>query len=123
LERTACTGLASDGLVARQALAVLGDFTRLGFVGNDCETVTRLRRTLKAEDFDRHCGTGFLDMLATVIDQSAHATPFAARDQNVTGMQRTGLNQNGCNRTTATIKLGFDDDAFSRTRGIGLEVK
>ncbi len=123
LERTTRTGLASNGLVAGQTLTVLGNFARLGFVGNHGKAVTGLRRALKAEDFHRHRRTGFLHMLATVVDQCAHAAPFATGDEDVTRMQRTRLNQNGCNRTTATIELGFDDNAFSRTRRISLEIK
>ena len=62
-------------------------------------------------------------MLATIVDQSPHAAPFGAGDDDVADVQRAALDQHGRDRATAAIELRFHDDAFRGAVGIGLEVE
>ena len=123
LERAALAGLAGHRLVAGQALAVFGDLAGARLVVDDGEAVAGLRRALQAEHLDRHGGRRFLDLLAAVVDQRAHAAPLVAGDDDVAGHQRAGLHQHGGDRAAALVELGLDDDAFGGAVRIGLEVE
>jgi hypothetical protein len=82
LERTAGSALARRRLVAGKPLAVFGDLTGTAFILDDGKAVAGLRRALKAENFNRESGSGFLDVLATVIDQRADTAPLVAGNEN-----------------------------------------
>jgi hypothetical protein len=123
LERTARTALARSRLVAGKPLAVFGDLTGTAFILDHRKAVAGLRRALKAENFDRESGSGFLDVLATVIDQRADTAPLVAGNEDFARLERAGLNQNGGNRTAATIELGLDHDAFGGAIGVGLQIE
>jgi hypothetical protein len=80
LERAALAGAAGGHrLVAGQTLAVLGDLASPGFVLDGREAVARPRRALKTEHLDRGRRAGFLDLLAAIVDQRAHAAPLGRR--------------------------------------------
>ena len=89
----------------------------------DGEAVAGLRRALQAEDLDRRRRAGFLELLAAIVDEGAHAAPLVAGDDDVADHQRAGLDQHGGDRAAALVELGLDDDAFGRAVGIGLEVE
>ena len=68
-------------------------------------------------------GRRFLDLLAAIVDQRAHAAPFVAGDDDVADLQRAALHQHGGDRAAALVELGFDDDAFGGAVRIGLQVE
>ena len=88
LERAAGGGRAGQRLVALLADAVVGDLAGAGFGFDDREAVAGLRRVLEAEHLDRRRGAGFLDLLAAVVDEGAHAAPRGAGDDDVADAQR-----------------------------------
>ena len=66
-------------------------------------------------------GAGGIDVGTPVVEQRADAAPFGASHHDVAHLERTAIDQHGCHRTTALVELGFDDDAFGGTIGIGPE--
>src|SRR5690606_13346465 len=123
LERTALTSLACNGLFTGKTLTVVRNLARLRLVLDYGEAVTSLRRSLKAEDLDRHGRTCALDLLATVIDQGAHTSPLITDGNDVANVERTGVNENRCTRTATLVELGFDDDTFGGAVRVCLEVE
>ena len=111
------------GVFALLVGAVARDLAGAGFVLDHGQTVAGFRRTVEAEHFDRHRGTGFVDGVALVVDQRADPAHLGAGDDDVADPQRAALHQHGRNRAAAAIELGFDHGAFGRTFGIGLEVE
>src|SRR5690606_39175349 len=110
-------------LLARQTLAVFGDLAGAGLVLDHGEAVAGLRSALQAENLDRHRRSGFLDLLAMIVDQRAHPAPLIARDEDLARLERARLHQHGRDRATALVELRLDDDAFRGAVRIGLEVE
>src|SRR5918995_826233 len=98
-------------LVTRQSLAIFRDLASTRLALDRCETVAGARRALQAEHLDGRRRAGFLELLATIVEDSADAAPFAARDDDVADHQRAGLHQHGRHRAAALLELRLDDDA------------
>jgi hypothetical protein len=75
-------------------------------------------RTSTGED-----GPACVTVSPLVVDQRAHAAPLIAGNDDVSRLQRTGLDEHGGNRATAAIELRFDDRAFGGPVWIGLEIE
>ncbi len=103
-------------LVAGQTLTILGDLASTAFVFDDGELVTGSRRTRQAEDLDRHGRARFLDVIALVVDQSAHTAPLIAGHDDLAGAAYPSGRARS-QRATATVELGFDDRTFGRPVG------
>ena len=119
LERAARAGCRAAELLAPLALAVFGDLAGAGLVLDDGEAVAGLRRAVEAEHLDRRRRAGRLDVLALVVDQRAHAAPFARRRRRC----RRRCSVPRCTSTVATgprprSSLASIDRAFGR-RGPG----
>ena len=112
LKRATLPGMLGHRLVAGQSLTIFGDLAGAGFVLHGGKPVAGKRRTLQAENLDRHGRRRFVYLLAAIVDDGAHAAPLGARDDDIARHQRAGLHQHRGDRTTALVELGFDDDAF-----------
>ena len=122
LERAACEP-AAPSVSRRLLVAVVGDLAGAGFVLDDGDLVAGFGRAVEAQHFDRNRRTGFGDVLALVVDERADAAPCRAGDDDVADLQRAALDQHGADRAAAAFELGFDDDAFGRAVGVGLEIE
>ena len=109
--------------VALPAAPEVGDLAGPGLAFDDTEIVARRRRSGEAQDLNRHRGAGFVDDLALVAGQGAHAPPFAAGDEDVADLQRTPLHQGGGHGAAALLHLRLDDHALGAALGIGLEIE
>src|SRR3984893_12163470 len=64
------------GLLAPLPLAIFGDFARSRFGFDDGDAIAGFGRPGKAQNLDRHRGTGVLSRLALVVEKGAHAAPL-----------------------------------------------
>src|SRR5581483_11200976 len=80
-------------LLAPAALAVIGDVARLRLVLRDDEIVAGQRRPVQAQHLDWRRWARFLDLLPAIVDEGAHAAPFAAGDEDVAELQRAALDE------------------------------
>ena len=106
-------------LLAAAALAVVGDVARLGLVLGDDEVVARQGRAVEAQHLDRARRSRLLDGAAALVDERAHAAPFAAGDEDVADLERAALDQHGRDRAAAALELRLDDAALGGAIGIG----
>ena len=121
LERALGAG-GSERLAALSG-AVVRDFASAGFVLDDGDLIAGFGSAVEAQDFNRNRGTGFGDVLALVVDEGANAAPGCTGDHDITHMQRAALNERRANGAAAAFQLGFNDDAFGRAVGVGLEIE
>ena len=121
LERAALTG--HGQALAPLAQAVIGDLAGAGLVLDHGELIAGLGRGIEAQHLDRHRGAGFLDLLAEIVDQRAHAAIGRACHDEIAEMQRAALDERGADGAAAALELGLDDDAFGGAVGIGRELQ
>ena len=100
---------------------VIGDFTRRGFGFDDVQRVTRRRCTRQAQHFDRNRRSSLGNRLAFRVDERADLAPLLADDKDIAFAQGAVLHQNGGNRATAHIQLGFDHSTGGAAVRVGLE--
>lgn len=110
-------------LFAALAGAVVRHLARARVVLDDDKLVARFRHAGEAENFDRNCGACFLHVLAALVLERAHATPFAARDDDVADAQRTALNENRGDGATALVELRLDHRAVGGAIGVRLQIQ
>src|SRR5262245_204312 len=115
----AAAGAGCGKPLAPLAHPVVGNFAGAGLVLDHGELVSGLGRRIEAEHLDRNRGTGFLHVLADIVEQSPHAAPGLARDDEIAEPKRAALDQSRADRTAAPFELRLDDDAFGGTVGIG----
>ena len=109
--------------VAPPALPEIGDLARPALVLDHDEIVAGERHAVEAQHLDRRRGTGLLLVLAALVDQRAHAAPFAAGDEDVADLQRAALHQHRRDRAAAALELGLEHDALGRAVRVGLQIE
>ena len=109
--------------VAFFANTVTGNFFGLVFVGDDNKIIACGRRTLQAENLYRRCRTGLVHFFAHFVKHGADTAPLFAGNNDVADVQRTLLNQDRRNGTTAFFHLGFDNRTLGFTIRIGLQIQ
>src|SRR5436190_1403357 len=78
-------------------------------VGDDLERFAGIGDTLQSEDFNRRCGTAFIDRLAAVIKHRAHLAVDLADDERVAQVQSALLDEHRGDRAATSIKFGFEN--------------
>ena len=91
-------------------------------VGHGEELFTGFGHAFKALHFHGDGGTGFLDLLALVVHQGAHAAGELAAHEVVALVQGAFLDEHGGHGAAALVQLGFHDAAVGGLVGVGLEV-
>ena len=112
------------GLLSLQTLAqraLLGKLAGIALVLEHAELVTCGRNARQTENLDRVGRTSLGGMVAARIDQGAHTTVARASDNRVARLERTALDENGGNRTATLVEVRLNDEAGSKSVGIGLE--
>ncbi len=56
-------------------------------------------------------GPAWLDRLAAIVEERAHAAPLAAGDEDVADLERAALDQHGGDRAAAALELRLDHHA------------
>src|ERR1700730_3335595 len=111
------------GLLAPLPLAIFGEFARSRFGFDDVDAIAGFGRPGKAQNLDRHRGTGFLSRLALVVEKSAHAAPLRSADDEIAYLERTALDQHGRHRPAALVETRLDDGSFGWARRISLQIE
>ena len=114
-------GRVGGALVLDHAGAIFGDFAGARFVLDDLERIARRRHARQAEDLDRHRRTGFLDLLALVVDQRTDLAALGADDEDVADLERAAIDEDRRDRAAALVELGLDHGAFGRAIGVGAQ--
>ena len=110
-------------LLGRLLLTVLRNLAGTLLVLDHGKLVARHRHAAEAQDLDRHRGAGFLDLLALVVDQRAHAAALGADHESVAPLERAARDEHGRNRAAALVELRLDHRRVGRTVGVGLELQ
>jgi hypothetical protein len=76
----------AGGLLALHAGAVLGQFTGAGLRFHHGEGFTGGRGLVQTQDLDRNRGSGFLELLVTLVEQGAHLAPGRAGHDDVAAL-------------------------------------
>ena len=121
LESSACACCSTR--VAPAALTEVGDVARAALVLCNYEIVARERCSVEPQHLDRTRRTRLEDVLPAIVEQCAHASPFAARDKDVADPQRAALDEHGCNRTAPPLEFGFEHDPLGGTVRVGPQVE
>src|ERR1700722_4182738 len=121
LERTAHAGLPRRHFFALLPDAIIGDLAGAGFGIDNRKPVAGFRCAVEAQYLDRHRRAGGDHGMAGIRHQCAHAAPFGAGDDDVAGLERAALNQDGGDRPAAAVKPRLDHGAFGRAARIGFE--
>src|ERR1700730_12764264 len=111
------------GFLAPLPLAIFGDFARSRFGFDDGDAIAGFGRAGKAQNLDRHRGTGVLSRLPLVVEKGAHAAPLRAADDEIAYLERTALDEHGRHRSAAPVETRLDDGSFGWARRIGLQVE
>ena len=116
-------GALGDGTAhgAFAPLPVFRDLARPGLVLDDGEIIAGKRRRGEPEHLDRHRRAGLRHVVALVVDQRAHAAPFAAGDHDVADPEGAMLHQHGGDGAAAAVEIGLDHHAFRRAVGVGAQ--
>src|SRR6266850_5953733 len=109
--------------VAPPTLTKIGDIASAALVLCDHEIVARKWRSVEAEHLDRRRRPRLSLALASIIDESTYATPFAAGDKDVAGPQRAALNEHGCDRPASSLQLRLQNDALCGAVRIGHKIE
>ncbi|RMT41165.1 hypothetical protein ALP47_05114 [Pseudomonas savastanoi] len=112
---------ASQFDLAELALAEQSDFAGFLLVSQHRHLVASIRSTVKTQDFDRDRRTCFFDRLAVLVKHGTDAAEVRTDQNHVALTQRTVLNQNSSDRTTALVQTGLDNNATTRGRRSCLE--
>ena len=108
---TRCAAGRGHAHVAPSRCALLGGFARDAFVADDAQYVAGRRNVGETHHLDRNRRTGFLDLLALVVDERAHFTKGAPSDDDIANAQRAVLHEHRRNRTAPAMQRRLDDDA------------
>ena len=87
--------------------------------GRDPELVARERDVVEAEHLDRRRRTGFLDLLAVVVEHGADLAPAAAGDDRVADAQRAPLDEHGGDRAAALVEVRLEHERPGRRLRVG----
>src|SRR5450830_859112 len=106
---------------AELALTEQSHFTGFLLVRQHAHLVASVRGTVQAEDLDRDGRTGFLDLLAVLVEHGTYTAVVRTDQHHVALTQGAVLNQNGCTRATTFVETrlnqtprpGADGVAFS----------
>ena len=120
VERDARRRCARHRRVALLALAVFHDVARLGFVGH-LEMIARFRHALQSKYFDGRRRRRVLDGAAAIVKHRANFAEHRAADEEVAGVQRAVLHEDGGHRAAALVHARFQHRAGCRRIGIGLQ--
>ncbi len=91
---------------AQFSLAEFDDVPRARFVGH-LELVARFGRALQAENFDRRRGPRAFHRAPVIVEHRADLAVHRAADENIAGVQRSGLHQNRRHRRRALCPRGI----------------
>ena len=108
---------------AALANTVIRDFTRPGFVFDDGKAIAGFRRCVKTENLNRDRRSGSWHVSAVVVDQRPDAAPGHTGNDDIADLQGPALHEHSADRTTAAIKLGFNNDTLGRPVRVGLEIE
>src|SRR5206468_504841 len=94
-----------------RTLARVRSNKRLGglLVRNRAEDIAGLGHAGQAEDLDRAGRFGAADRLAFVVGHRAHSSVRDAGDDEVAALERSGLHEDGRDRSALRIEVCFDD--------------
>ena len=120
LERRAAAALAALG--GDLGLARLDGGAGRLLVGDDAQDVARLGHLGQAEDQGRRRGAGLLDPLAVLVLERADAAERLADDDDVTDVERAGLDERGADRAAAPCPARPRRSCRSRTVRVGLQL-
>ena len=105
---------------AKFALAEFDDVPRARFVGH-LKLVARFGRALQAEHFDRRRGPRAFHRAAMIVKHRANFAVDRAANENIAGIQRSGLHQNRRHRAAAPVHAGFQHGARAGRFRIGFQ--
>src|SRR5450830_801314 len=103
---------------AELALTEQSHFTGFLPVRQHAHLVASVRGTVQAEDLDRDGRTGFLDLLAVLVEHGTYTAVVRTDQHHVALTQGAVLNQNGCNRATTFVetRLNHNTATWGRWR-------
>src|SRR5450830_2005994 len=103
---------------AELALTEQSHFTGFLLVRQHAHLVASVRGTVQAEDLDRDGRTGFLDLLAVLVEHGTYTAVVRTDQHHVALTQGAVLNQNGCNRATTFVetRLNHNTATWGRWR-------
>ena len=103
-------------------LSLLNKGSRESFIGNRVEGIAACRHLVQTRDLNGNRGTCGLYALALVVGHDADASDAGARDDDVALVQRSVLNENRRDGTSALVKTRLDNGTLRGTVGIGLQL-
>ncbi len=108
-------------LFGRLFLTIFRHFAGTLFIFDHCQNVAGARHAAKAQHLDRHGRASLLDLLACIVDDSAHTAAFGAHHEGVAAFQRAARDEHGRDRATALVELCLDHGCLGHTVGARLQ--
>ncbi|CAD5987479.1 protein of unknown function [Streptomyces sp. KY75] len=115
--------LAGEVGVALTGGTLLGDLTGRTVLVDDQEVVAGARDVGETEDQDGGRGTRFLHVLTIVVEHGADSAVGVAHDHRVADAQRSALDQDGRDGTTAAVEVGLDRNTLRVLLRVGPQVQ
>ena len=103
-------------------LAGVGDVAGGLLVGGDDEGVAGVGDVGEAEDLDRRRRTGFLDLVALVVDERPHPAPGRTGDERIADVERAPLHEDRGDGAATDVEVRLEHDALGPAVGGGPEV-
>ena len=80
-------------------------------------------RVYASQDLDRLRRTRLVDGLAALVEHGADAAEGVARDDRVSGAERSALDEHGRDRAAAAVEVSLDGDALRVLAGVRPQVE